>query len=904
MGSNMAEAHPVGFRWPMKAKERGGKLIHVDPRFSRTSAMADTHVQIRAGSDIAFLGALIRWVIENDRCFTDYVKAYTNASTLIDAEWSDTEDADGIFSGWNPATGDYDLEKGHWAYQREAGFDPASLFPHADPDAPRQDSGATASVSLHASPKGKATAGPVQKDETLQHPRCVFQLLRKHFGRYTPEVAASICGCTPEQIVQVAQQLADNSGRERTSAICYAVGWTQHSTGPQIIRAASVLQLLLGNIGRPGGGIMALRGHCSIQGSTDVPTLYDLLPGYLPQPSHAKTHQTLDGYCEHEGVANGYWCNFRKFIVSMLKSWYGSAATPDNDFRFNWLPRIDRDYSMLPFFDQMTRGEVEGYFVIGQNPAAGGPNGGLMRAGLRQLKWLVVMDWFETETACFWRDDPKGPPSAEVGTEVFFLPCASSVEKEGTFTNTQRLIQWHDKAVDPPGDCRADLWWIYQLGRRLKQLYAGSDKLRDQPIQHLTWDYEPRVPPLLPDGSLSRIEGDPDADAVLREMNGYVLDEQGRAAHLISGFDALKHDGSTSSGCWIYSGVYPHPGQNRARSRRRVDNPVEPEWGFAWPKNRRVMYNRASADPAGKPWSERKKLLWWSEELGKWQGPDVPDFPEEKRPDYRPAEGAKGMDAIAGDSPFILQGDGKGWLYAAGGATKDAPFPTHYEPVESPVHNALYTQATNPTVRRYAGPLNPLAEAPTPDFPVVGCTFRVTEHYLSGAMSRFNSWLNELMPAMFVEISPELASQHGIENGGWCTVTSPRGELEARALVTRRQRPMTVMGQTVHQIGIPFHWSYAGEAVGGAANDLTSLAADPNVTIHEAKVFVCRIRAGRCAGQPTLPTVPTAPWPLRSPTPNTRASAQPEGYLLKNVRKDGPSVPSPVSPDEKKEPLS
>jgi len=897
MGSNMAEAHPVGFRWPMKAQARGAKLIHVDPRFTRTSAVCDLHVGIRAGTDLAFLGGLIHYVLTHERWFKEFVLAYTNAATIIEEEFRDAEDLGGVFSGFDPENGEYEPAKGGWGYEGSLAESKATdSAAEAHPTGYRQRKSTKGThgihgyslmggASSHSQPRKNATdvPGGIQRDETLQHPRCALQLLKKHFARYTPEAVAEICGCTPEQLVRIAELLCENSGRDRTSAIVYSVGWTQHTTGVQTIRAAGILQLLLGNIGRPGGMIMALRGHASIQGSTDVPTLYDLLPGYLPQPAADPGHESLDEFINHESLPTGYWVHTRKFLVSLLKAWYGDAATKDNDFGFRWLPRIDRDYSQLPFFNEMAQGKVKGYFLFGQNPAGGAPNAGLHRAGLRKLDWLVVLDWFETDSAAFWKADPTGPPPAEVKTEVFFFPCAAAPEKEGSFTNTQRLLQWHDKALDPPGDCRSDAWFLYNLGKRLKALYAGSTDPKDQPLLHLTWHYDPDAPPRLPDGSLSQIEGEPDLEKVLMEINGSDLtqtDPRTGRAKLLPGYSALRDDGTTACGVWIYSGVFPEPGRNRARERRRTGSPVEPEWGFAWPHNRRVMYNRASADPEGKPWSKGKTLVWWDAGQRKWVGHDEPDFEPDKPPDYRPDPGAKGMDAISGAAPFIMKPDGMGWLFAPGPA-KDGPFPTYYEPVESPVGNLLYPeQPSSPTTRDFKGPLNPLASRPTAEFPVVACTFRVTEHYLSGPMSRFNSWLNELMPAMFVELSPELAGERGIEHGGWLTVRSPRGAIEARALVTRRLRPLQLDGKVVHQVGLPFHWSYAGESVGGNANDLTSLVADPNVSMHEAKVFVCEVSAGRLAGPaPRQPTKAMAPWPSREPIPDTPPSAQPEGHL-------------------------
>jgi formate dehydrogenase major subunit len=905
MGSNMAEAHPVGFRWPMKARERGGTIIHVDPRFSRTSACANQYVQIRAGTDIAFLGGLINYVLTHEKWFKEYVLAYTNATTLIDPAFQDTEDLGGIFSGYDEEQHAYQSGKGRWAYaespaaKKHAGEDRGAQRPEeqgpggigtdgAGEREAGQDMqhgihgpGLMGGASTHETRRGGPTCANPKRDPTLRDPNCVMNLLRKHYARYTPEMVSKVCGCTPEEVERVAELMCANSGRDRTAVIVYAVGWTQHSVGPQIIRAAGILQLLLGNVGRPGGGVMAMRGHCSIQGSTDIPTLYDLLPGYLPQPTVEKHHETLDGYVEYESFPTGYWSKMKPMIVSLLKAWYGEAATKENEWRFKWLPHIDGDYSQLPFFERMTRGEVKGYFVFGQNPAGGGPNAGLHRAGLRKLDWLVVADWFETETATFWKNDPKGPKPSEIGTEVFFMPAASIAAKEGSFTNTQRLLQWHDKAVDPEDDCRSDLSFVWNLGRRLKRLYEGSTKPQDQAIQALTWDYAYDEHPRLPDGRPSRLTDEPDAAKVLQEINGYHTDETDEKTgkpKLLSGFKELKDDGSTACGCWIYSGVFPSYDRNRARDRITGDNPLQPDWAWAWPHNRRIMYNRASADPSGKPWSDRKKLIWWDEEKKKWVGFDIPDFEPDKAPDYEPPAGAKGMDAIPGTGPFIMKPDGMGWLFSP--AMKDGPFPTHYEPAESPVPNLLYPeQNDSPVVRYFEGPLNLIDHVPSREYPIVACTFRVTEMYLSGPMSRFNSWLNELMPAMFVEISPELAAEKGIENGGWLTVRSARGSIEARALVTRRLRPLRIDGKVVHQVGIPFHWGYAGESVGDVANDLTSITCEPNVSIQEDKAFAVDVMAGPTGASNQRPTEPFARWPKEGRTPMTPPSAQPEGQI-------------------------
>ena len=857
MGSNMAEAHPVGFRWALKARENGGKLIHVDPRFTRTSAMADVFVPIRAGSDIAFLGAAINYIIENDRWFHEYVLHFTNAATVVGEGYVDVDET-GLFVGFDEATGYYDRDAGAWGY------------------------------SIGGSADGK-----VERDETLQHPRCVFQILKRHFSRYSPEAAAKICGCTPADIIRVAELLARNSGRERTSAIVYALGWTQHATGVQMIRCAAILQLLLGNIGRPGGGIMAMRGHCSIQGSTDIPTLYDSLPGYIPQPRAAAEQASLSRYLENgrgfsccvnnrtagfwqEEAFDGYWAFLPRFMVSLLKAWYGDSATAANEFGYQWLPKLDGDHSELATFFRMYEGSVRGLFLIGQNPAAGAPNAELNRAALRNLDWLVVRDWFEHESANFWYADPRVDDPKKIKTEVFFLPAASIPENDGTVTNTERLIQWHEKAADPPGDCRSDTWFLYHLGRRLKDLYRDSTLKRDEPIRNLTWNYERDGPEYLPDGSLSRIKDEPDVEKVLKEING----RRASDGALLAGFGDLKDDGSTACGAWIYSGVFPREDLNRARSRNpALAGSTYPDWAYSWPANRRTMYNRASADPQGHPWSERKKLIWWDEQQRRWVGNDVPDFPVDKPPSYRPAGDSRGMDAIAGDAPFIMHPDGRGWLYAPNGV-KDGPLPVHYEPRESVAHNALYQTQSSPTLREYKSEINRLAQRVDPDFPIVATTYRLTEHYLSGPMSRFNSWLNELQPEMFVELSPELADERGIEHRGWMVVATPRGEIEARAMVTRRIRPLTVDGRMVHQIGLPIHWGYAGETVGAMANDLTALVTDSNVSMHEAKAFSCNVRPGRLHGIKSATPLKAAPRANRDePIPDTPEWAQPEGRL-------------------------
>jgi len=860
MGSNMAEAHPVGFRFPMKAREKGAKLIHVDPHYSRTSACANAYVPIRAGTDIAFLGGLINQVLTQERWFKDYVLAYTNATTIITDEYVDAEDNGGIFSGFDEGTSTYNQTDTNWQYASE-------------PGQPRTNTPPEAKGEMRSQTSGQLASHKPETDPTLRHPNCVLNILRRHYARYTPEMVADICGCAKEQFMGVAEDLMANSGRERTSAIVYAVGWTHHVTGVQIIRTGAMLQLLLGNMGRPGGGIMAMRGHASIQGSTDIPTLYNLLPGYIAQPTAGRDHNTLAGYLEQERVDYGLMANLPKYMVSFLKAWYGDAATKENDYGFAWLPRVTEDHSHLPTMIRMAEGKVRGFFVIGQNPAVGTPNARLCREGLRQLDWLVVRDIFQIETATFWKDGPDAPDPAAIKTEVFFLPAALVAEKPGTLTNTQRLVQWHDKAVDPPGDCRSDLHFMWHLGKRLRELYKGSAAPRDQGLLNMTWDYaSDESPETLPDGTVSRVTDEPSATKVLKEINGYGVAD-GRQ---LAGFQELRDDGGTACGCWIYSGIFPDDRHNRAADR--VSDPaarVNLTWAWAWPANRRIMYNRASADPAGKPWSERKAYMYWDEARGAWAGPDVPDFPPDKRPDYRAAPDAKGMDAIDGDSPFILKPDGKGWLFAPSGA-KDGPLPTHYEPVESPVGNALYKQRTNPMAQFDQVPLNPMAPQ-DPEFPLVVTTYRLTEHYLSGPMSRFDSWLNELQPAMFVEMSPELATERGVAHGDWVTISSARSTIEARAMVSPRIRPLRVGGRVVHQVGLPIHYGYSGEVAGSNANELAAMESDPNVSMHESKAFTCQIRKGRLARPSDVPSVPVAPRAQAAPMAATPDQAQPEG---------------------------
>jgi len=831
-GSNMAECHPVAFRWPMQAKAKGAKLIHVDPRFTRTSAMADIHAPIRAGSDVAFLGGVINHVLQSERWNTDpffkeFVVNYTNAATIIGDEFQDTEDLAGVFSGlmqYTPGIKEWPLDGFVGQYDpRTWQYAGAAAGRPSPPAGPPFD------------PLVRSLLAPLpRRDETLQHPRSVFQIVRRHFSRYTPEMVERVTGCPQATFLKVAETILANSGPDRTTSFAYAVAWTQHTNGPQTIGCCALLQLLLGNVGRPGAGVMALRGHASIQGSTDMPTLYHSIHGYMNHPSALKAHGSLRDWLLTETPPRGYMANTPKFMVSYLKSMYGAAATPGNDFGYDWHPKIVGDHSHMAMFVAMNEGRVKGMLCVGQNPATS-LNASVERKGLGKLEWLVVKDNWLTETATFWQSAPEVTSgrvrSQDIGTEVFFFPAAQVAEYEGSFTNTQRMLQWHYKAADPPGDCRTDLWLTQQLALRLKKMYADSTQPRDQGFRHLVWEFDS-------DDPRERERGEPDALKILKDINGYYTDQPDR--HL-AGFGDLKDDGSTTCASWIYCGVLPAKDRNLA-ARKQPDPPgvvsAQLEWGWAWPANRRILYNRASADVQGRPWSERKKWVWW--DGAKWTGRDVPDFAPTKAPTAKADPNAIGLDALSGSNPFIMKPDGVGWLYVPSGLL-DGPLPAHYEPIESPVTNPLYPQQSSPVLKYWKLDGNALAAPGDPRFPYIVTTYRLTEHYLSGAMSRWSPWLAELQPEFFIEISPELAAEKGIGNTDRIRVWTPRGSVRGKALVTRRVRPFTIAGRVVHHLGMPFHWGYQGLVVGDAANELTALVGDPNVSIHEAKAFVCNV---------------------------------------------------------------
>ncbi|OGK82944.1 MAG: formate dehydrogenase-N subunit alpha, partial [Candidatus Rokubacteria bacterium GWA2_70_23] len=783
---------------------------HVDPRFTRTSAAADMHVPLRSGTNIAFFGGLITYAIDNNLYFKDYVVHYTNASFLIDPEFKTATDRGGLFTGFDPEKRAYDQKS--WKYQLDAEGNP-------------------------------------KRDLTLRDPNSVFQLLRRQYSRYTVEMVERVCGIPKEKFVAAAKLYCENSGREKTGTITYALNLTQHTNGVENIRALCMLQLLLGNIGRPGGGVVALRGHANVQGATDLAVLYQDLPGYNPVPLR-DAHPDLKTYLEKTTPKTGFPVNRPKWVISMLKAWYGDRATKENDYGFDWIAkRASADaYSHQHIFVDMYNGKLKGFFAIGQNPAVGGPNAKLAREAMQRLDWLVVQDIFLTETAEVWKapassSRPAVSPKA-VKTEVFFLPAAPAAEKDGTLTNTMRLIQWHEKAADSPGDVRSDAEHIYQLGKRLRTLYAGSKAKRDQGILALTWDYGDTHPDIL---------------KVLIEMNGVALEElkdkDGKVLYKkgepLKSFADLRDDGTTASGIWIYTGATVADAEgkivNRTAGRKKADDKdyLAHGWGWAWPANRRIIYNRAAADSAGKPWSEKKKLLWWDPEApsnvpdkkGKWVGLDVPDFNAFLAPD------AKG-----GDNPYIMRADGKGAFF---GPLLDGPFPEHYEPIESPVKNLLSKQQNNPVAKiwKVGDKRNELAGVGSAEYPYVITTYRLTEHHLSGVMSRYLPMLAELFESHFAEISHELAGELEIRNGDKVTIMTPRGKIHVRAMVTNRFKPFTIDGKKVHQIGVPWHWGYNGiDALPGSrgdiTNDLSATVGDPNVFIQETKAFLCNVKKG------------------------------------------------------------
>ncbi len=800
MGGNPAENHPVGFKWFMEAKKtRGAKLIAVDPRFTRTAAVADMHAPIRPGTDIAFLNGLIRYALEKKRFHEDYVKVHTNGPYIIGEKYSFT---DGLFSGFDGSKGDYD--KAAWAYE---------------PD-----------------PQTKA----YKVDTTMQDPRCVLQLLKAHVDRYTPEMVERICGTPKATFEKVAEIVTSTGNAERVGTITYALGWTQHSTGVQMIRAGAVLQLLLGNIGRPGGGMNAFRGHSNIQGATDTAGNTEILPGYLKTPVGSQT--TLKEYLDtntpttlnkQNWPSMNYWVNYPKFMVSLLKSVWGKAATKENDFGYDWLPKTDGNYSWMYIFDDMYKGGStrvggkepgpEGLITFGMNPVGLGPNSKKMVGALSKAKWLVVVENVETETAAFWKAPKQyeGADPAQIQTEVFLLPAANFAEKDGTFTNSARWLQWKWKALDPPGQAKTDQEILARFLFAVRDLYKKEGGTLPEPIMNVSWAYANPI--------------NPDLSEVLKEMSGKALadipDPKDKtkvlktAGQQLDGFGQLQDDGSTMCGNWLHSGVYTEAGNNAQRRSTADPNGLGMyhNWGFSWPANRRIMYNRASADADGKPWDPKRPGITWNGE--KWVG-DVPDI----KPDSKPGEyGA-----------FIMLPEGVGRLYSP--ALNDGPFPEHYEAVEAPIDNPLHPKVTsNPATKRFSTDKDKYGDKK--DFPIVCTTYRLTEHFHYWTQHQHNGRLNEMQPGFFVEIPEGLAKEKGIANGSQVRVISARGEIQGVAMVTKRMPELKIDGKPAWQIGFPIHWGFAGDSshTGPLANMLTPSAMDPNTWTPEYKAFLVRV---------------------------------------------------------------
>ena len=787
MGGNAAEAHPCGFKWVTEAKHHNkAKLIVVDPRYTRSAAMADLFMQLRPGTDIAWLGGVINYLLSNDKIQRDYVLNYTNASFIVKGEFAFQ---DGLFSGYNAEKRDYD--RSSWDYVLGAD-------------------------------------GFVTADPTLQNPRCVYQLMKAHYARYTPEMVERITGSPKDKFLKACEWIAETAAPDKAMTSMYALGWTQHSKGSQNIRAMAIIQLLLGNIGVAGGGMNALRGHSNIQGLTDLGLMSNLIPGYLTLPSDKE--QDRDTYLSTRKFTPlrpgqiSYWQNYPKFFTSFQKAMYGKAATPENGFAYDWLPKLDVTYDILRAFDLMFQGKVNGYFCQGFNPLMSFPNKSKITAALSKLKFLVVMDPLATETASFWENhgehndvDPKS-----IQTEVFRLPTTCFAEESGSLTNSGRWLQWHWKGAEPPGEAKTDVEIMAKLFLAIKGMYAKEGGAFSDPLLNLVWPYA--------------VAEDPTTDEIAKEVNGYAIEDLPdpadptkppilKAGQQLDGFAQLRDDGKTSCGCWIYSGSYTEKGNQMAR-RDNADptgSGLAPNWAWAWPSNRRILYNRASCDAAGKPYNAKRKLIEWTG--AKWAGVDVPDIPATSDP-------------AAGAGPFIMNPEGVARLFTRG-MMKDGPFPEHYEPFEAPVANPLHPQVgPNPVARVFKGDMEVFGKAE--DFPLVATTYRLTEH--------FHFWSKHvlinaiLQPEQFVEIGEALAKELGINAGDKVKVSSNRGYIKAVAVVTKRIRPLQVDGKTVHHVGIPIHWGFAGMARNGfLANTLTPFVGDGNTQTPEFKSFLVNV---------------------------------------------------------------
>jgi formate dehydrogenase major subunit len=810
IGSNAAENHPISFKWVTKAiEENGATLINVDPRFTRSSSKAHIFAHMRSGTDIAFFGGMIKWVLDDmeanpNKYNMTYVIEYTNAPFLIDPEFKTAAELDGKFPGFQaaediPGVGQFGkYDKSTWKWQTDADGIPL-------------------------------------KDKTLQDPNCVFQLLKKQYARYDADTVCSVTGTDKATYLRICETYAETGAVGKSGTIMYAMGTTQHTVGTQNIRGYAMLQLLLGNVGMAGGGINALRGESNVQGSTDHCLLFHILPGYLKPP--AATEPTLQAHLDGRAAAfatsdpksASWWLNYPKYFVSLLKSWYGDNASADNNFGYEWLPKLNpgTNYSHISLFEAMAAGVIKGLFCWGQNPAVGGPNSFAERQALQELDWLVAVDLWETETCAFWQE--PGVDAAAIDTEIFVLPAACSYEKEGSVVNSGRWSQWRWKALDPPGEAMPDLEIVKELMLKVIELYETEGGPLADAITKLRWKgwY---------DSPQGKFGASSLTDLVSREINGFaeadLLNEDGsvwyRKGELMESFGHLKDDGSTSSSNWLYTQSYNRKDGNRQQWRDNTDyHPagigLYSNWSWCWPVNRRIIYNRASVDLDGNPWDEQDFVIRWTGD--KWEG-DVPDG------------GWPPMNMDGTRYPFIMKPQGFGRIFGPGVA--EGPFPEHYEPLEAPVSNLLSGTQHNPAIKVWS----PDEIASPDEYPVVATTYRVTEHWQAGQMTRNLPWLVELMPQMFVEMSEELADELGVKNAELVTVESLRGSIQGVAIVTKRFKPFQVNGKTVHQIGLPWHWGFQGLCVGDSANDLSPHVGDANTMIPEYKAFLVRVKKG------------------------------------------------------------
>jgi len=825
MGGNPAENHPCGFKWAIEAKRnRNAKMIVVDPRFTRTASVADLFCQIRAGTDIAFLGGVIRYAIENARIAKDYVLNYTNAAFLVKEGFQLPED-EGVFSGFDEKTQVYD--KASWNYAAgDAGGKPAHEIPAQKPGNGRPE------------PPPALPEKPAY-DFTLQNPNCVFQLLRRHYSRYTPEMVERITGIPWDQFLKAADlftSVRKDGDMRKAATIVYAVGWTHHSFGTQIIRTAAILQLLLGNVGRAGGGVNALRGHSNIQGATDMGGVFDSLPGYLkvPTPADGSFEGWMKRITPRPSIPGpwesfNYWGNTPKFAVSFLKAMYGEAAKKENSWAYDYLPKVDRNYSWAQLWDNMYNGIVKGIFAFGMNGVAIGPNTTKNINALKKADWLVVGEIYPDETSEFW----KSPGITEdemkkIQTTVYRLPCATFAEKDGSMTNSGRMLQWSNASLPLPGGCRVDHGVVSQIFLKVRDLYRRDGGKFPDPLLNLAWSY---TTPLVP--SLSE---------VLKEINGKTLvdaedpatQQQLKGGQQIPGFTWLKDDGTTACGNWIYSGAFTEAGNMTARHETADPSGLGlyPSWAWTWPANRRILYNRASCDADGKPWDPARRQIWWNEASQKWVGNDVPDF----KADSKPAEHM---------GPFIMNAEGVARIFAPLALFADGPFPEHYEPVESPIENPLHPKHThNPVAKRFNSPDDKYG-SPRDGYNIVCTTYRLTEHY--HYWTKNNPMSVQLVPEPFVEIPAELANDMGLRGGELVKVSSARGHYIAKAMVTKRIKPMMIDGKKTYQIGLPIHWGYRGIAEDAnrtaktLANSLSPAVIDPNAYTPEFKGFLVKL---------------------------------------------------------------